>query len=135
MYCGAFFVMRVYTHSVKVLEEHVDELQHVNNVVYVQFLQEAAIAHWYMVAPKTTAQNVRWVVRKHEIEYLKPARIGENLVVKTWIVDFDGLHSKRAYEIFRDGDLLVKAFTHWICLDANTLRPKRIPLHELNSFF
>ena len=120
--------------SIKVSPEDLDELQHVNNTVYLRYIQEAAIAHWYQAAPAEIVEAYRWVVRKHEITYFKPAFVNENLQITTWIDAFQGVTSVRHYTIHRNDDLLVEATTTWISLDATSLRPKRI-LTDLSPFF
>ncbi len=124
-------------HTLQVLVEahHLDEMKHVNNVVYFSFLQEAAISHWYGMAPARVAENIRWVVRKHEIEYLKPAFEGDTLSIKTWIDEFTAVSSRRFYEIWRDQDLIVKASTLWIALDARKMKPTRVPEEVADLFF
>ena len=120
--------------SIQVSPEDLDELQHVNNTVYLRYIQEAAIAHWYQAAPAEIVEAYRWVVRKHEITYFKPAFVNENLQITTWIDAFQGVTSVRHYTIHRNDDLLVEATTTWISLDATSLRPKRI-LTDLSPFF
>lgn len=128
-------IPRVYTHPILVKKKDLDELNHVNNVVYLSYLQESAIAHWYSTAPKKIAEAIRWVVRKHEIEYFKPAHLSEKLTVTTWVSNFTQISSERHYEIRRGDDLLVKASTLWIALDSKKMKPTRIPISEIESFF
>lgn len=116
----------VFKLPILVLATDLDELHHVNNIVYLRYLQEAAIAHWYSRAPREVAEAFRWVVRQHQITYYQPAFLGEELVVSTWIEAFKGVTSLRRYEIHRGDTRLVEATTTWISLDAQTLRPKRI---------
>ena len=130
-----FFFMQKFEHHILVEEQHLDELQHVNNVVFVDFLQQAAIAHWYAKADHSLAQSCRWVVRKHEIEYLKPAFLKNILTVKTWVAEFNGVSTLRKYEVYHEQSLLVKATTLWICLDSQLLKPKRLTKEEMKAFF
>lgn len=124
-----------YKIEIRVLPQHLDELRHVNNVVYFEFLQQVAIEHWYGKAPVEVAEKIRWVVRKHEIEYLKPAFEGDLLQVITWVDEFTQVSSRRYYEIYRGKELLVKASTLWIALDAESMKPVRIPISVAESFF
>lgn len=112
-----------------------DELKHVNNVVYFTYLQEAAIAHWYSTADPAVAEAIRWVVKRHEIDYVKAAFENDELVVTTWVNDFTGVTSDRFYEIRRGTDLVVSARTVWVALDALTMRPKRLPAEASVPFF
>lgn len=110
---------------ITVAPEDIDELNHVNNIVYLRYVQDAAIGHWKTV-PQEIASQIIWMARRHEIDYLKQAFLGEELVAKTWVDDFVGVKSIRHCEIMRGEDILARSVTHWISLDAQTLRPKRI---------
>jgi acyl-CoA thioester hydrolase len=119
---------------IKVVAEDIDELNHVNNIVYLRYVQDAAIGHWKTV-PQTIASQIIWVARRHEIDYLKPAFMGDDLVVKTWVDSFVGVKSLRHCEIMRGEEILARSITHWIALDAHTFRPKRITEAIVNQFF
>lgn len=124
----------VFKLPILVLATDLDELHHVNNSVYLRYLQEAAIAHWYSRAPQHIAEAYRWVVRQHQITYFQPAFLGEELTVSTWVEEFKGVTSLRRYEIHRGETRLVEASTTWISLDAQSLRPKRIA-EDLMPYF
>jgi acyl-CoA thioester hydrolase len=103
----------------------------VNNVAFIQWMQDAAVAHSTAVGalPLTTAHNVLWVVRSHHIDYKRQAFLGDVVHVKTWIVDCRMVSSRRGYEFVRpvDGAILATAQTDWVFIDATTHRPKAIP--------
>jgi acyl-CoA thioester hydrolase len=120
--------------SIKVAPEDIDELNHVNNIVYLRYVQDAAIGHWKTV-PQEIASQIIWVARRHEIDYLKPAFLGDELVVKTWVDNFVGVKSIRHCEIMRSEEVLARSLTHWIALDAQTFRPKRITEEVAEQFF
>ena len=103
----------------------IDQLGHVNNVTYVRWVQDAAVAHWTAAAPQIDQKKLFWVVLRHEIDYKKPAFLGEQLVARTWVGEAARLKFERHTEISRasDGSLLAKARTIWCPLDAVTLRP------------
>ena len=111
-----------------VLPEHLDALQHVNNVVYVQWMQDIASQHWNILASATLNEKIIWVARRHEIEYLAQAFRHDELIMKTWIGESSGITSNRHYEIIRKSDnrKIITAKSVWILLDKKTLRPKRI---------
>ena len=119
---------------IKVVPEDIDELNHVNNIVYLRYVQDAAIGHWKTV-PQEIASQIIWVARRHEIDYLKPAFLGEELVVKTWVDNFVGVKSIRHCEVMRGEEVLARSLTHWIALDAQTFRPKRITEEVVQQFF
>jgi acyl-CoA thioester hydrolase len=119
---------------ITVAPEDIDELNHVNNIVYLRYVQDAAIGHWKTV-PQEIASQIIWMARRHEIDYLKQAFLGEELVAKTWVDDFVGVKSIRHCEIMRGEEILARSITHWISLDAQTLRPKRITEEIVMRFF
>jgi acyl-CoA thioester hydrolase len=119
---------------ITVAPEDIDELNHVNNIVYLRYVQDAAIGHWKTV-PQEIASQIIWMARRHEIDYLKQSFLGEELVAKTWVDDFVGVKSIRHCEIMRGEEILARSITHWISLDAQTLRPKRITEEIVMQFF
>lgn len=122
--------------TTRIVQQHdLDELHHVNNVVYLSFLQDLAINHWQSTAPFHIIDSIRWIVKKHEIEYFNPARLGDILTLKTWIEDFKGVQSNRAYEIYKDSTLIVKAKTLWISIDPLSQKPKRLHLPDITPLF
>lgn len=124
-----------YLHSIKVVEADIDDLNHVNNIVYLRYVQEAAGSHWHTVVPEELSAQVIWVVRRHEIDYLKPAFLGDEITVKTWVDNFTGVTSDRHCEILRGNEVLARSRTLWVSLDANTKRPKRIGEEIASLFF
>ncbi len=128
-------IPKVFEHIVRVQASDIDELQHVNNVVYFTYLQQAAMAHWYSSVPTQLSDSMRWVVKKHEIEYFKSAVLDEEIIVKTWVENFSGVSSDRHYEIYKSDILLVKARTLWVALDPVSMRPKRVPADLWEKYF
>lgn len=122
-------------HPIKVIEADIDDLNHVNNIVYLRYVQEAAGRHWYTVVPEELSTKIIWVVRRHEIDYLKPAFLGDELTVKTWVDNFTGVTSDRHCEILRGNEVLARSRTLWVSLDANSKRPKRIGEEIAGLFF
>lgn len=111
-----------------VLPEHLDQLHHVNNVVYVQWLQEAASRHWSGNVTPDIDEKVLWVVKRHEIDYLAPAVLGDELIMKTWTGSYTAVSWDRYYEITRVSDQrkIITAKSIWVLLDSKTLKPRRI---------
>lgn len=128
-------IPKVFEHIVKVVATDIDELNHVNNVVYFTYLQQAAMAHWYSSVPTELSDSMRWVVKKHEIEYFKPAVLDDEIIIKTWVENFSGVTSDRHYEIYENDILLVKARTLWVALDPVSMRPKRVPVDLWERYF
>ena len=117
----------MYQQTVRVQAGDLDELAHVNNVVYLRWVQHIAIAHWQAMAPDEDQHAVAWVARRHEIDYLAPAVMGDELVVRTWVGEAQGLTFERFTEIQRaDGQVIVRARTLWVPVDRATGRPRRV---------
>jgi acyl-CoA thioester hydrolase len=119
--------------------DDVDELGHVNNVVYVRWVQDVAKAHsiaagWDHAAYK--ALGLVFVVRRHEIEYRAPCFAGERVTIVTWVESWAAATSVRRTRLERvaDGALLAEAATTWAMVDARSGRPRRIP-PELRAAF
>jgi acyl-CoA thioester hydrolase len=121
----------IYQFDIPVTAEALDRNGHVNNVVYIQWLQDAAIRHakagGCMAA--TTAAGAIWVVRTHFIEYFAPAFAGDTLTMLTWVVNFQKVRSLRKYKIIRAADqtVVARAETDWVFVNAKTGRPLTIP--------
>jgi acyl-CoA thioester hydrolase len=122
--------------AVTVATDDIDANGHANNVVYLRWVQEAATAHWFAAVPAPLASSISWVVVRHEIDYKKPARLGEELIVRTWIGEMSGVTSERFCDVLRrsDGLVLARARTIWCTFNPATGRPSRIPL-ETKSYF
>lgn len=114
-----------FIHQLEVSEADLDDLKHVNNVVYLQWVQRVAGMHWFSKAGRN--HGVLWVVRKHEIEYFKPAFLGDLLQLKTWVESMEGIVSLRKVAVYRGETLICSCTSHWVMLDEKTLRPRRIP--------
>jgi len=117
-----------YELSVIVDAADLDGRAHVNNVVYVRWVQDAAAAHWNTLAPAGARDELAWVALRHEIDYLSPAVLGDDIVVRTWVGVAKGLSFERFTEIRRQGDgrLLAQARTLWCPVDARTGKPQRV---------
>jgi acyl-CoA thioester hydrolase len=131
--------MRVYTLPVQAREHDIDSNGHVNNIVYVQWMQDVAIAHSDAVGctQATTAAGCTWVARSHFIEYLRPAYAGDRIAVHTWIVAAAKKSSSpRRYRMVResDGAVLARGETLWVFIDVRSGRPRTIP-HEVSGCF
>ena len=103
----------------------IDQLGHVNNVTYVRWVQDAAVAHWRAVAPADDQAKVMWIVLRHEIDYRQPALLGDTILARTWVGTASRLKFERLTELLRAADrmLLAKARTLWCPIDVRTGRP------------
>lgn len=102
-----------------------DQLGHVNNVTYVRWVQDVAVAHWQAVAPAADQAKVRWIVLRHEIDYLQQAFAGDGIVARTWVGSASRVRFERFTELLRAADRvpLAKARTMWCPIDAERHRP------------
>ena len=110
--------------------EHIDELGHVNNAVWVQWIQQVAVTHWDAVADAQHKDAYYWIVVRHEIDYLRAAVLGDRVLVGTWIADTDGkLRVQRRFQVRRatDGETLARARTHYVCINLDSGRAARMP--------
>ena len=128
----------IYPYEFTVPEESVDENGHVNNVMYVQWMQDAAVRHYESMGGRqlTLDLGATWVVRSHTIEYLSPAFAGERIRVLTWVANMRRVRSLRRYRFIRitDEQLLVRGETDWVFVDASTGRLRAIPSEVTNLF-
>ena len=118
--------MSVFKTNYTVVTSNIDELNHVNNVVYLQWIQDIANLHWNELKEGVDTAAYVWVVIRHEIDYLNQALLGDTLLAKTWVVKTAGLKSIRHVEFYRNNKLLVKAQTTFCLLHAKSFKPMRI---------
>src|SRR4051812_25681767 len=126
-----------FVHEVEVVEADIDNLGHASNLVYLRWVQEAALAHSTAVGFSEHAYLARgevWVVRKHEIEYLRAAVKGDRLRIETRVVSMKAANSVRRTEIFRGTEPICRAATDWVYVELARGRPLRIP-EDLRSAF
>ena len=107
----------------------IDRQNHVNNTVYVRWIQEVATAHWESRAPAEARDAIGWVVLRHEIDYKSPACLGDELVLRTWVGKATRATFERFVEVVRKDDrqLVAKARTLWVPINPETAKPTRVP--------
>ncbi|CAM1361869.1 Acyl-CoA thioester hydrolase [Tenacibaculum sediminilitoris] len=115
-----------------VTPEEIDEYNHVNNVVYVQWMQNISDAHWKELSKNASNIDYVWFVIRHEIAYKNQAILGDEVILRTWVGKTEGIKSIRHFEFYRDKTLLVKSQTTFCLLDAKTRKPKRITKEVTN---
>ena len=122
--------------SVLVQPADIDQQKHVNNTVYLRWVQEVATAHWEALAPATARETIGWVVVRHEIDYKLPAGLGDEVLLRTWVGDATRVTFERFTEIRRasNHELLAQARTLWVPVNTATGRPARIP-PEVRALF
>ena len=131
--------MQRFTTRLRVRHYEMDTLGHVNNAVYQQYLEQAAIEHsehlGFDVARYRQLGGV-FVLRRIEIDYRRPAVAGETLEVSTWVHEMRGPRAIRRYEIRRQPDdvLLVTAEALWAWVELATMRPRPVPAELIHAF-
>ena len=127
--------MLKYRQPLFVTEADIDGLGHVNNVVYLRWVQEAAEAHWNHLTTKEQRDVLAWVVLRHEIDYHQPAKITDVLFAETWVGETAGVKSIRFVQIINQENLLfAEARTTWCLIDPHSQKPKRISA-EIREIF
>jgi acyl-CoA thioester hydrolase len=103
----------------------IDQLGHVNNVIYLRWVQEAAVAHWTAAAPATDQAKLLWVVVRHEIDYKQAAFLGDGIIARTWVGSASRIRFERFTELLRASDrkVLAQARTLWCPIDSRTGKP------------
>lgn len=114
--------------TITVHKNDIDELGHVNNVIYVRWVQEVAAAHWDSLASPDIKQKYVWVVLRHEIDYLSAAFENDHIIATTWVGESNGARSERFVHLtdIKTGKIIAKAKTTWCMLNGVTMRPKRV---------
>ena len=122
--------------AISVAPDDIDQLGHVGNIVYVKWIQEAAIAHWKAAAPRAEQGRLLWVVLRHEIEYKQAAYLGDQIIVTTWVGAASRIKFERHTDFVRTRDrrVLATALTVWCPIDSKTGRPAKVN-EELRRLF
>ena len=128
--------MKEFTSNIIVQPEHIDYLQHVNNIQYVSWVQDIAIAHWEAAVTASIIKNYFWVLLEHHIEYKKPGFLNDVIEVKTYIKENSGVTSKRVVEFYnkQNQTLLASSTTTWCLFNQITKKPNRITPEIMNCF-
>ena len=118
--------------TVHVLPEHIDVMRHTNNVVYLQWLEDVAWSHSSALGlgpDEYEASGHGMVVRKHELSYLLPTHLDDELILATWLTEVDKLSTHRCYQFIRlsDGQTVFRGSTHFVCVDIAQGRIRRMP--------
>lgn len=126
-----------FSHDVTVEASHIDELGHVNNVVYLQFMENVARAHAASLGMGLDAlAGLRCVpvARQTTLKYLKPTFLGDVLTVETRIFKVQGVRAWRAYEVRRGEEVVASGETEWVWLDPVRGRPRAAAPEVMAAF-
>ena len=123
-----------FRHSIAISPADIDHMGHVNNSVYLKWVQDAVVDYWQSVAPADAVSSHLWVALKHEISYLKPTFLTDIIVAE---VIAEKVHGARAYfttVVRRGQDVLSEVKSTWCCLDSASLRPVRLARDVIARF-
>jgi acyl-CoA thioester hydrolase len=123
-----------FSHSFRVPKEDIDHLGHVNNVAYVRWVQDLAIAHWKDIASEEYQEKYGWMIVRHELDYKKQAFENDEITATTWVGEWTHVTCERFVEIYRGEELLVKSRTVWCIINLEKKWPTKIP-RELKEKF
>ena len=125
----------VYHHQIGIIPADIDHMGHVNNSVYLKWVQEAVIRYWESLAPPEAVARHLWVALSHEIRYRRPAFLEDKIVAD---VIADRIEGAKAFftTLIKRGEVVVAEVTSsWCCLDAVTRRPARLARDIASRFF
>jgi acyl-CoA thioester hydrolase len=128
--------VKAFERRITATAEDIDELGHVNNAVWVRWIQDMATAHWESVAPAEHRDAYVWVVTRHEIDYLRAVLPGETVIGRTWVGEAPkgARFDRHVAFVGEDGKPRVRARTTWAILDKATGKPLRVPAEVAAPF-
>jgi acyl-CoA thioester hydrolase len=124
----------MFRYPVAILPGDIDHMGHVNNAVYLKWVQEAVIDYWRSVAPSDAVATHLWVALKHEITYLRPTFLQDNVVAEVIAERVQGARAFFRTVVRRGEDVLSEISSCWCCLDAASLRPARLAREIIGLF-
>ncbi len=124
----------MFTYRVRIAPDDIDHMGHVNNAVYLRWVQEAVVSYWQKVAPSEAVASHLWVALKHEITYRKPAFLNDQVVADVLAESMQGARAFFQTVIKRGEEVVAEVKSSWCCLDAATRRPARLARDVVQRF-
>jgi acyl-CoA thioester hydrolase len=118
--------MATFRHPIAIEPADIDHMGHVNNAVYLKWVQDAVINYWRSVAPPGAVAQHLWVALKHEITYLRPTFLQDTVVAEVIAERVEGARAYFTTIVRRREEVLSEIKSSWCCLDAASLRPARL---------
>jgi len=123
----------IFTYHHIVTKDEIDTLNHVNNVVYVQWIQDISTKHWNDLTKNSPDLHFVWVVTRHEIDYKGQALLGDEITFKTCVGETKGVTSVRYVDILKNDVLVVKVQNIRWMLHAELIKPVSITKSDLKG--
>lgn len=127
--------LQMFRHPVAIEPADIDHMGHVNNSVYLKWVQEAVIDYWQSVAPPDAVARHLWVALKHEITYRRPAFLGDSVIAHVMLEKVQGVRASYETLVRRGEEIIAEVKSTWCCLDAETRRPVRPAREVIDRFF
>ena len=124
----------MFRHPIAIEPADIDHMGHVNNAVYLKWVQEAVVDYWRSVAPPNAVAQHMWVALKHEITYLRPTFLQDIVVAEVIAEKVEGARAMFTTVLRRGEEALSEIKSSWCCLDAATLRPARLAREVVGRF-
>ena len=124
----------MYRHTIGIVPDDIDHMGHVNNSVYLKWVQEAVVRYWEKVAPSDAVAKHLWVALKHEIEFRRPTFLDDTVVADVIAEQVQGARALFTTVIRRGEDVLAEVRSTWCCLDAGSMRPARLAKDIVSRF-
>jgi acyl-CoA thioester hydrolase len=124
----------MFRHAVRIAKNDIDHMGHVNNSVYLKWVQDAVVRYWQTTAPAEAVTKHLWVALKHEITYRKPTFLEDNVFAEVIAEKVQGTRAFFTTVVKRGEDVLAEVKSCWCCLDAMTQRPTRLGQDVVSRF-
>jgi len=124
----------MFRHAVAIQPTDIDHMGHVNNSVYLRWVQDAVVDYWQSIAPPEAVAKHLWVALKHEITYRRPTFLQDNVVAEVIAERMDGVRAYFRTVVRRGEEVLSEVKSTWCCLDAATQRPARLAREVVSRF-
>ena len=124
----------MYRHAIGIEPADIDHMGHVNNSVYLKWVQEAVVRYWEKVAPTDAVTKHLWVALKHEIEFRRPTFLDDVVVADVIAEQVQGARAFFTTVIRRGEEVLAEVKSTWCCLDAGSKRPARLAKDIVSRF-
>ena len=124
----------MFRHQVAITAADIDHMGHVNNSVYLRWVQDAVVDYWQSVAPPDAVAKHLWVALKHEISFRKPTFIQDVVVAEVIAEKVEGARAFFTTIVKRGEEVLSEVKSCWCCLDATSLRPSRLASDVVSRF-